>query len=130
MYRILSFLIVFSALGACAQSAGGANQANLNVQEVNTLLDTDKEVVLIDVRTPEEYKQGHIEGSDLINFYGSDFQNEIAKLDKGKEYVIYCRSGGRSGKAVNMMQQMGFEKVHNMSGGILAWNRANLKTVK
>ncbi len=130
MYRILSFLFIFSTLGACAQSAGGANQTNMNVQEVNTLLDENKEVVLIDVRTPDEFNQGHLEGADLINFYGANFQDEVAKLDKEKEYVIYCRSGGRSGKAVNMMQQMGFKNVHNMSGGILAWNRANLKTVK
>lgn len=130
MYKILSFLLVFSALGACAQSADVSKQTNLNVKEVNQLLQDNKEVVLIDVRTPEEYEQGHLEGSNLINFYGDSFQQEIGKLDKEKEYVIYCRSGGRSGKAVNMMQQMGFAKVHNMSGGILAWNRASLKTVK
>lgn len=129
MIRLFSFLLIFSALGACAQSPN-AKQTNLNVEEVSQLLTDNKEIVLIDVRTPDEYQQGHIAGSQLINFYGNNFKDEIAKLDQEKEYVIYCRSGGRSGKAVNMMQEMGFQNVHNMSGGILAWNRANYKTEK
>ncbi len=129
MTRLLSFLLIFSALSACAQSEG-TNQTNLNVEEVSQLLEQNKEVVLIDVRTPQEFEQGHLKGADLINYYGANFKDEVAKLDKDKEYVIYCRSGGRSGKAVNMMHGLGFEKIHNMSGGILAWNRANFETVK
>lgn len=137
MVRLLGFLFVLSTLGACAQSTEGSSsttsgttQVNLDVNQVSELLKSDKEVVLIDVRTPEEYKQGHLEGSDLLNFYDPKFKEEVAKLDKSKEYVIYCRSGGRSGSAVAQMQKMGFENVHNMKGGILAWNRANLPTQK
>lgn len=130
MNRLLALFLAFATLGACAQSTDVSKQTNLNVEEVKSLLETNKEVVLIDVRTPDEYRQGHLENSTMIDFYGETFQNDIAKLDKEKEYVVYCRSGGRSGKAVNMMQEMGFAKVHNMSGGFLAWNRANFESVK
>jgi rhodanese-related sulfurtransferase len=78
--------------------------------------------MIIDVRTPEEYDEGHIENCVLINFRSDTFQEEINELDKSYTYLIYCRSGGRSAAALKIMKENGFENVYNMLGGIKGWN--------
>lgn len=82
----------------------------------------DEDVVVLDVRTPEEYEKGHIEGATLINFYSDDFEQKINELPKDKEYVVYCHSGNRSGQAVQKMKAAGFTKAHNMTGGWSSWS--------
>lgn len=74
----------------------------------------DKDVVILDVRTPEEFNQNHIDGSVNINFLGSDFKEQVSKLDKNKNYKLYCRSGNRSGKAMTLMNSMGFNHIENI----------------
>lgn len=71
-------------------------------------------VVIIDVRTPQEYNQGHVDKSLNIDFLNADFKTQIAKLDKNKLYGLYCRSGNRSGQALKVMKQMGFTQVENL----------------
>ena len=87
-------------------------------------------MVLLDVRTPREYNNGHLQEARLVDFYQEDFQKEIEKLPKDKSYLVYCHSGGRSGKAVQMMRQMGFEKVYDLKGGVAAWNEQGLPLKK
>jgi len=130
MSRYLGIFLILISMGACAQSESSeaTTQLNLDVQQVSELVKANTEVVLIDVRTPDEYAKGHLEGSNLINFYDPKFKEKVDELDKDVEYVVYCRSGGRSANAVELMQGLGFTKIHNMKGGILAWNRAGLPT--
>lgn len=71
------------------------------------------DVTYVDVRTPEEYNQGHIEGALNIDFRQDNFAEEINKLDKGRKYLVYCRSGNRSGQAVEIMRGLGFTDVTN-----------------
>jgi rhodanese-related sulfurtransferase len=81
-----------------------------------------KKSVTLDVRTPEEYKAGFI--PQAINYNVLDsmaFIGSVQPLDKKKKYLLYCKSGRRSGKALVMMKQMGFKNVHHLSGGITAW---------
>jgi len=77
-------------------------------------------VTVIDVRTPEEYAEGHVEGAELIDFYEPTFAERIAELDRDREYIVYCRSGNRSGQAVDLMEQLGFGRVWELDGGVLA----------
>ena len=86
--------------------------------------------VIIDVRTPEEFADGHIENAINLDYYSETFQDELNKLDKNKTYLIYCRSGNRSGKALNIMEERNFREVYNVSDGIIAWEAAELPTVK
>ena len=80
----------------------------------------DSNVVVIDVRTPQEVSSGYIKGADkFIDINGSNFQSEINNLDKSKTYIMYCRSGARSGRAADYMIENGFTDVYNLSGGIL-----------
>lgn len=88
---------------------------------------TEEGMVLIDVRTEDEFEEGHLEGAIQHDYYETEsFKAFLAGLDKSKTYMIYCRSGGRSGTTLDMMAQMGFSKVYNLDGGITAWKAAQL----
>ncbi|MBS1514008.1 MAG: rhodanese-like domain-containing protein [Bacteroidetes bacterium] len=90
----------------------------------------NQEYVIIDVRTSEEHNTKKIAHSLQLDFYAPDFQSQIEKLDKDKVYLVYCRSGNRSGQAMDMMKNMGFEEVYNLDGGIIGWEANNLEFVK
>ncbi|MBC6609648.1 rhodanese-like domain-containing protein [Hymenobacter sp. BT507] len=85
------------------------------------------DVVVLDVRTPEEYADGHLAGARNIDFKSSDFDDRIAQLDKSKTYVLYCASGNRSGKTAKLMTEKGFPKVEN-AGGFKDLKTAGLAT--
>lgn len=84
------------------------------------------DVTVLDVRTPEEFADGHIDGAVLIDFYADDFADQVAALDPSAEYVVYCRSGNRSGQAVGLMRQLGFDQVYDMDGGVIAYAQEGL----
>jgi len=84
------------------------------------------EGTLLDVRTPEEVREGHIAGALNLNFYDSDFRRQLESLDESKPVYVYCRSGGRSGRAAKMLRDAGFPKVYDLEGGILGWKEAGL----
>ena len=94
---------------------------DIQPEEFDQLMQQDDAVVL-DVRTEGEIYDGVIEGYKLINLYNPHFMEEIQKLDKSKTYLIYCRSGNRSGMACGLMAQMGFEKLYNLEGGMFSWS--------
>ena len=81
---------------------------------------TTPRAVLIDVRTPQEYAEGHIPGALNIDIEGDAFVSSIEALDHSAPYFVYCRSGNRSGQAVAFMKQQGFTNITELSGGILA----------
>ncbi len=78
-------------------------------------------VTLLDVRTPEEFAAGHIAGAQNIDFYASDFADRLGALDRGTTYVVYCKSGNRSGQATALMAREQFTSVTDIDGGIQAW---------
>lgn len=95
----------------------------IDVDEFKEKMKAD-DAVILDVRTEAELVEGEIPGYQMINFMGADFAQQVAQLDKNKTYLIYCRSGNRSGRACEMMAGMGFTKLYNLIGGIHAWNVA------
>ncbi len=95
---------------------------NIDSQEFHSKLKESDHPYLIDVRTPEEYNESHIPGALNINIQDPDFQDKIDELPEGKEYLVYCRSGGRSARACQMMATQGLENLYNLEGGILDWN--------
>lgn len=88
------------------------------------MLQTDSTIQFIDVRTPEEYRDGHIAGSMNWNIHAADFSQKIAGLDKKKPVMVYCAVGGRSGNAARRLSELGFEQVYDLEGGIKAWKAA------
>lgn len=129
LFLSLSLLVV---LGSCAQSGkeGGQGETLLSPKEAQTELKETPQMVILDVRTPREYNNGHLKDAKLVDFYQDDFKQQIAKLPQGQPYLVYCHSGGRSAKAAQMMREMGFEKVYDLKGGVAAWNQQKLPLVK
>lgn len=81
---------------------------------------------ILDVRTPEEFASEHIDKAVNINWLANDFMVNTGKLDKSKAVFVYCKSGGRSAKAVAKLQELGFNSIYELQGGILKWNAAGL----
>ena len=100
------------------------NVINLNPTDFKERISNDKSAVVIDVRTPQEFNAGHISKSLLINIYNPTFAENISKLDKSKNYYIYCRSGHRSYHAGVFMLEQGFINVHHLEEGILSWTES------
>ena len=97
-----------------------ASDINISFNECEyKLLDTS--LVLVDVRTASEIKEGYIKNALFINFYDDDFSQQISMLDKSKPTIIYCQKGGRSLKACKIMLDMGFSEVYNLEGGAYGW---------
>ncbi len=96
---------------------------NLSTEEFHSKMKSDKNSILIDVRTPDEFSLGHIPNSVNIDIYSNSFPARISELEKDKSYFLYCRAGHRSYDAGVFMKQLGFEKVYHLENGILDWDK-------
>jgi len=83
-------------------------------------------LILLDVRTPEEFNAGHLAGAVNLDFYAATFADDLAGLDRQAPYLLYCRTDNRSGQVRDMMRSLGFVEVHEIDGGINAWVEAGL----
>lgn len=96
---------------------------NLTQEDWISQLEEDGNAVILDVRTEDEYNDGIIPNAINIDIHkGQGFISELEALDKNKNYYVYCRSGARSAKACEIMNELGFENANNLIGGILEWN--------
>ncbi len=121
-------VILAFALTACSISSQKENSVNeqagfekLDVATFQSKLKESPDAILLDVRTPEEFATGNIEGAVNIDFKASDFEQKITGLDKSKTYFVYCLSGIRSGKAADRMSELGFTSLYTLNGGYSAW---------
>lgn len=115
---MIAIAVVVSACGA-GKSVGG--NILLNNQQFARKA-AKKNVVLLDVRTIEEYQTGHLKNAQLLDFNKGDFAAQLPKLFPQKTYLLYCRSGKRSDKAATDMKTAGFKRVYQLKDGIIAWN--------
>ncbi|NCO62997.1 MAG: rhodanese-like domain-containing protein [Flavobacteriales bacterium] len=102
---------------------------NISVEEMQLLLKS-KDIQLVDVRTPQEFKAGFIGDAVNIDYYSPTFEEEIRKLDKKKPIILYCKSGRRSSNGSEKLEAIGFVKVYNLLGGIDQWKQKGLKVNK
>lgn len=138
LFKILPILFLVFSLGSCQQksqqSALSSDSPAPSAPAVKTPYTdlspkefarkmSDKDVVVLDVRTPEETAQGKIEGAIEVNVSDPGFTQKINELDKDKTYLVYCRSGRRSVTACNTMAGQGFGKLYNLAGGYMAWEQ-------
>ena len=108
------------------------NQNNLNISpnKLKEIIDKDNPIdILIDVRTLEEVNDSKIPNSINIDYYHNSFEKSLDSLDKNFNYFIYCRSGNRSMKTVNILKSKGFESAFNLQGGIIAWKEEGFITI-
>ncbi len=103
---------------------------NIKPEEARYYIET-KAPVVIDIRTSEEHAAGYIAPTNLVmDYYAPDFKDRLAKLDKDASYLLYCRSGRRTGAALQAMKELGFKDIHDIAGGLVAWTAAGLPVVK
>lgn len=121
LYTIGAVLLLVAAFFYFRVNSAAACYQNLPTEEFKKLLKENKDAVVLDVRTADEYNSGKIPNSININVLQAKFQSEVAKLDKTKPYFVYCKSGMRSVRASQILCTLGFEKVYNLSGGYSAW---------
>lgn len=115
-----------SSTASGSQESGTASSALITAKELNA---KNKDIVLIDVRTPNEFKSGHIENAVNIDIYSDEFKQKLSGLDKNTAVYVYCKKGGRSAKAARTMIDMGFQEVYDLDGGMRSWEKQNLKVV-
>ncbi|GGD88659.1 rhodanese-like domain-containing protein [Planktosalinus lacus] len=95
----------------------------INSQEWQQKTASDRDAVILDVRTDEEVEEGMIPGAKQLNISDpATFMDKANQLDKSKSYYIYCRSGGRSAQACAVLESIGFENTYNLLGGIIDWD--------
>jgi rhodanese-related sulfurtransferase len=119
---------IFAALAALGLiltgcSSGSSAVEKLGIEEFAAKA-AEPNIVVLDVRTPGEFAQGHLANAINIDFESGYFEQEIAKLDKNATYAVYCRSGNRSGQAVKVMADLGFTDMYDMDGGVIDWAAA------
>ncbi|MCM2266802.1 MAG: rhodanese-like domain-containing protein [Elusimicrobiales bacterium] len=103
---------------------------NIKPEEARYFIEAKKPVV-IDIRTAEEHAAGYIAPTHMVlDYYAPDFKAQLEKLDKNAKYLLYCRSGRRTGAALLIMKDLGFTDIHDIAGGITAWQAAGLPVVK
>ncbi len=139
----MSSLFIWITLGSgCGktESIKSPDQAESPTQEIENivakeafdLIQENKDnprFVVLDVRTPEEFSEGHIENATNVDYNSGTFKEELEKLDKGKTYLMHCRSGNRSSKALPIMEELNFLKVYHMTDGMNGWKAGGLPVV-
>lgn len=102
---------------------------NVNVNQFKELIVTHGGTIL-DVRTPEEWAEGTIANAEKIDYYSDNFATDIERLNKSEPVFVYCKKGGRSSSAAEILEENGFTKVYNLDGGITAWIDAGNEILK
>lgn len=112
-------LTIISLLFNCNITSNSSFQ-DINSDELELMIKKE-DLILLDVRTPTEYSNGHLISAVNINYYGDNFDKKIDELDKSKPIVVYCKSGGRSSKSALKLAEKGFEQIYNLKGGFDQW---------
>ena len=97
---------------------------NVEAEQAAKLLKENKKIVVLDVRTPEEFAAGHIAGATNLDFHNPDFEKKLSVLDKSKSYLVHCAAGGRSAKTRELMKKQQFQSIYHLEGGLKAWEKA------
>ena len=125
--------LVFFVVMIGAGKAGGDAGRNMGPGEAQALIRENagnRDFVVLDVRTPGEFAQGHLEGAVLVDYRSPGFREEMAGLEKTKTYLVYCRTGNRSARAMGIMGELGFRSIYNLEGGIKRWLEEGLPAVR
>jgi len=123
-------VIILMLLLPFATISKAQNKVEVNSTKVNSMLKTDKTLIVLDVRTAEEFKEGHIKGAINIDIRQPDALTKIDKINKKTKYIVHCRTNHRSKIAVDHMIQSGFKTVYQMMDGYAGWSQNNLPIVK
>jgi rhodanese-related sulfurtransferase len=124
-FRSIFFVLVSFVIFSC----NGQTSENIKTVEAKTFAEkikTTDNPQILDVRTPEEFNAGHIENANNVNWLGDSFVKDAEKYDKTKPVFVYCKSGGRSKKATEKLQELGFKNIYELDGGFMKWDAEGL----
>ncbi|EGY24847.1 rhodanese-like domain protein [Desulfovibrio sp. A2] len=119
--------------GQMGQTGQATGWRDVTPQEAAAIIEqrqADDAFMVLDVRTPPEFAEGHLQGARNIDFTSPEFRDRVRSLNRNRTYLMYCRSGNRSTKALEVFRELGFTSVLHMNGGTLAWNAAGLPLEK
>ena len=128
--RVIAVMLLMLLAGCVSHADTVQNLTARQAMEIIEQHSGDPDFVVLDVRTPAEFKQGHIKGAVLLNYHDPGFKKGLMALDKTKTYLIYCRTGNRSARTLKHIADMGFAKVYHLAGGIRDWQKERLPLVK
>ncbi|MFV8322498.1 thioredoxin domain-containing protein [Flavobacterium sp. LB3P21] len=120
-------LIFLAIIGFVVLSCNGQNSKEIKTIDSKTFSEkmaATPNPQILDVRTPEEFTSDHIDNAKNINWLGTTFVSDVEKLDKSQPVFVYCKSGGRSQKAAEKLNELGFKTIYQLDGGILKWDAA------
>ena len=130
------FYVLFFSLFCWFQSAMAQDKNDMNVEisyvnaaQARALMAADPSIIVLDVRTKQEYERGHIEGAVRNNYFSFNFKKRLRALDRNRHYIVHCKSGHRSQGAVKHMLKEGFTQITHMDGGYDAWKKLPAITV-
>jgi len=103
---------------------------HVKAQWASELLLANPDMVVLDLRTTKEISSGYIEGATFADFKDDTFKSQLSQLDRNKQYIIHCKAGGRSEKALPVLKELGFKHITHLDGGLDGWKKENLPLVK
>ena len=121
--------LVLMIAAAVVPVGAGSRVTDVTVEQAHELIQKQSgksDFVILDVRTPAEFREGHIEGVVLLDISASEFETRLSALDHAKTYLVYCRTGNRSSRAVQTMERLGFRSIYHMHQGIVGWQQKKL----
>ena len=138
----IGLIVAFAIMASCGNNNNSAHQntnvtqndisiisKSIPVDEFKNKIETTPGTIL-DVRTPEEYSEGHLENAQLNNVKDNNFEKNLKAIPKDKPVYVYCRSGNRSKKAKATLEQSGYTEIYELDGGIIAWEKEGNQIVK
>ena len=126
MKQIITFSLILLTVLFTSCTNSQTSKTNLDPTEFSKKIEEFPEATILDVRTPQEFSEGHIENAKNVDWNGNQFETQISKLDKNKPVFVYCLGGGRSSSAASQMRSEGFKEVYELNGGMMNWRSAGL----
>mgnify|MGYP001346196775 CR=1 FL=1 len=128
--KALIVSLLLSGFFAAVSTLRAEDPVDVTIEKAATLLTSGEGITVLDVRTPEEFAEGHLRDALNVNFNAADFEERIAKLDPTKPYLVHCAAGGRSEKSMELFQKRKFTKIYHLVDGYNGWIDAGKPVVK
>lgn len=115
---------------ALPEEEGATKPKHVDAKGAELMLKKDADIVILDIRTPQEFAEGHLKKAKNIDYRAASFEAEIGKLDRSKTYLVHCASGGRSTSSLPVFQKLKFGHIIHLDGGYRGWTKEGLPVEK
>lgn len=136
-YALVLVALLLAGCSAASENNNAGDQKdsvsqynNIDAANAQDFIIAHPDAIVMDVRTPNEFSEGHVAGAINVDYHGDGFHDALSKLDKDAHYIVHCKSGNRSGKSMKIMKELGFQRVTHMDGGFDAWEAAGLPVIQ